>query len=167
MAENQDRLNPQITEIDIGNRSLRSIKLYPMSLADEKLFGDVIQKALQKYFEQQVSEKEDELIGFVDFLLKLIEKNLIKILGLITDEDKPKKVFDEMTNYQLSDLVKSIYEKNFEEPSKNVESLLGTIKSMFLSGRLLPPSLSDTDSTISVTSMPEVSETEDSPEDSS
>jgi len=137
MAENQDRLNPQITEIDIGNRSLRSIKLYPMSLADEKLFGDVIQKALQKYFEQQVSEKEDELIGFVDFLLKLIEKN------------------------------KSIYEKNFEEPSKNVESLLGTIKSMFLSGRLLPPSLSDTDSTISVTSMPEVSETEDSPEDSS
>jgi len=167
MAENQDRLNPQITEFDIGNRSLRSITLYPMSLKDEKLFGDVIQNALQKYFEQKVSEKEEELIGFIDFLLKLIEKNLIKILGFITDEEKPKKIFEEMTNYQLSELVKSIYEKNFEEPSKNVESLLGTIKSMFLSGRLLPPSLSDTDSTISVTSMPEVSETEDSPEDSS
>lgn len=167
MAENQDRLNPQITEIDVGKRNLRSITLYPMSLADEKIFGDVIQKALQKYFEQEVSENEEALIGFVDFILKLIEKNLIKILGLITDETKPKKLFDEMTNYQLSELVKTIYEVNFEQPSKNVKSLLETVKSMFLSRRLLRPSLSDTPSTISATSMEEALKTEDLPEDSS
>lgn len=167
MAENQDRLNPQITEIDVGKRNLRSITLYPMSLADEKIFGDVIQKALQKYFEQEVSENEEALIGFVDFILKLIEKNLIKILGLITDETKPKKLFDEMTNYQLSELVKTIYEVNFEQPSKNVKSLLETVKSMFLSRRLLQPSLSDTPSTILATSMEEALEMEDLPEDSS
>jgi len=167
MAENQDRLNPQITEIDVGKRNLRSITLYPMSLTDEKTFGDVIQKALQKYFEQEVSENEEALIGFVDFMLKLIEKNLIKILGLITDEQKPKNLFNEMTNYQLSELVKTIYEVNFEQPSKNVKSLLETVKNMFLSRRLLQPSLSDTPSTISATSTKEVLETEDLPEDSS
>jgi transcription termination factor NusB len=166
MAEN-DRLNPQITKIDIGTRNLRSITLYPMSLADEKLFGDVIQKALQKYFEQQISESEEELVGFVDFLIKLIEKNLIKILGLITDEEKPKQVFDEMTNFQLSELVKTIYEVNFEQPSKNVKSLLDKLKTMFLSRRLSQPSLSDTLSTTSPISTPEASGMEDLPEDSS
>ena len=43
MAENQD-LNPQITEIKIGKRDLRSITLYPLSLADEELFGDYLKK---------------------------------------------------------------------------------------------------------------------------
>lgn len=166
MAENE-RLNPQITKIDIGKRNLRSITLYPLSLADEKLFGDVIQKALQKYFEQQVSEDEAELVGFVDFLMKLIEKNLIRILGLITDEEKPKQVFDEMTNFQLSELVKTIYEVNFEQPSKNVKSLLDKLKTTFLSRRLSQPSLSDTLSTTSPISTPEDSGMEDLPEDSS
>lgn len=165
MAEN-DRLNPQITKIDIGTRSLRSITLYPLSLADEKLFGEVIQKALQKYFDQQVSGKDDELIGFVDFLIKLIEKNLIKILGLITDEEKPKDVFDNMTNYQLSEMVKIIYDVNFEQPSKNVKSLLETLKSMFLSRRLSQPSLSDTTNTILATSMEEATGKEGLPENS-
>ena len=161
MAENQKNLNPQITKIDIGKRNLRSITLYPMSLADEELFGDVIQKALQKYFEQEVGGEEG-LIEFVDFMLKLIKDNIIKILGFITEkEEKPKKIFNEMTNLQLTELANKIYKINFEEPSKNVEGLLGTIKRMFLSRRLLQPSLSDTDNTTSATSTPEVSETED------
>jgi len=40
------KLNPQITDVDIGVRDLRTIKIYPLSLKDEKLFGDAFQKML-------------------------------------------------------------------------------------------------------------------------
>lgn len=161
MAENE-RLNPQITEVEVGKRTLRNITVYPMSLADEKLFGDVVQGALQKYFDQKVSDDEAELVGFVDFLIKLIEKNLIKILGLITDDAKPKKLLEEMTNFQLSDLVMTIYEVNFEQPSKNAKSLLDKMKNLLLLSRgLSQQSLSDIPNTDSIISTPESSETGD------
>ena len=161
MAEN-DRLNPQITEIEVGTRNLRSITVYPMSLADEKLFGDVIQKALQKYFDQKVGEEEAEIVGFVDFLFKLIEKNLIKILSLITDEDNSEKTLEEMTNFQLSELIMTIYKVNFEQPVKNAESLLDKAKNLLLRSRgLSPQSSNDILNTDLTTSTDEVSKTED------
>ena len=167
MTTPENKLNPQITDVDVGVRDLRTAKIYPLSLKDEKLFADIFQEALQKYFASGVDEGDEEQVSkFVGEILKLIEENFIKILGLVTDEDG-QELFDSMTNMQASKIVMAIYRTNFEEPLKNAESLLNKVKTLFQLRRPSQPFLNDMPSSILGTSMPEVSETEDLPEDSS
>ena len=168
MTTPENKLNPQITDVDVGVRDLRTVKIYPLSLKDEKLFADVFQQTLKKYFEQTIDEGDEEAIAsFVGYILKLIEENFIKILGLVTDDDEDGQVlFDSMTSMQASKIVMAIYRTNFEEPLKNAESLLNKVKTLFQLRRPLQPFLNDMPSSILGTSMPEVSETEDLLEDS-
>ena len=166
MTTPEKNLNPQITDVDVGVRDLRTVKIYPLSLKDEKLFADIFQEALQKYFASGVDEGDEEQVSkFVGEILKLIEENFIKILGLVTDENG-QELFDSMTNMQASQVVMVIYRTNFEDPLKNAESLLNKVKTLFQLRRPLQPFLNDMPSSILGTSMPEVSETEDLLEDS-
>jgi hypothetical protein len=167
MTTPENNLNPQITDVDVGVRDLRTVKVYPLSLKDEKLFADIFQQTLKKYFEQTIDEGDEEQISkFVGEILKLIEENFIKILGLVTDENG-QELFDSMTNMQASHVVMVIYRTNFEEPLKNAESLLNKVKTLFQLRRPLQPFLSDMPSGTFPISTEEPSETEDLPEDSS
>ena len=167
MTTPEKNLNPQITDVDVGVRDLRIVKIYPLSLKDEKLFADVFQQTLKKYFEQTIDEGDEEQISrFVGEILKLIEENFIKILGLVTDENG-QELFDSLTSMQASQIVMAIYRTNFEEPLKNAEGLLNKVKTLFQLRRPSQPFLSDMPSGILDTSIPEPLETEDLPEDSS
>jgi hypothetical protein len=146
MSEEMQELNPQIVDVEIGIRTLRKITIYPLSTTDQFKMSDLITKALQKFFlrgDTSTKSKDEDDMEFIAFLLGLIRKNIVKIFELICDEESPAGLLDDISNLQLSNIVKTIYEVNYEEPGKNVESLVDQVKKLFQSGRLLQQSVSD------------------------
>jgi len=91
-----DKINPQIADLEIGIRNLRTIKIYPLSLGDQLEMTDLITETVQRFFaSREDMEKEDD-IEFVQFFVNLLKDNLDKILGLIADED----ILKELSNLQ-------------------------------------------------------------------
>ena len=158
MSDEMKDLNPQIVEVEVGLRSLRKLTLYPLSVTDQFKMSDLIMKALQKFFLK--GDQED--VAFVAFVLDLIRKNIVKVLEFICDEERPSSLLDDMSNLQLSEVVKTIYEVNYEKPGKNVESLVDQVKNLFQSGRLLQQSVSDIQDIDSTISSENLSEKEES-----
>ena len=165
MSDEMKDLNPQIVDVEIGIRTLRKITIYPLSATDQFKMSDLITKALQKFFlkggKPKGSKDEDDM-EFIAFLLGLIRKNIVKVFELICDEESPAGLLDDISNLQLSNIVKTIYEVNYGEPGKNVESLVGQVKTLFQSGRLLQQSVSDIQDIDLTTSSESPSETEES-----
>ena len=165
MSEELKDLNPQIVDIEIGIRTLRKITIYPLSTTDQFKMSDLITKALQKFFlrgDKSTKSKDEDDMEFVAFLIGLIRKNIVKVFELICDEEHPGKLLDDISNLQLSNIVKTIYEVNYEEPGKNVESLVDQVKNLFQSGRLLQQSVSDIQDIDLTISSESPSETEES-----
>ena len=140
MSEELKDLNPQITNVPVGKRNLREIIIYPLSIGDQLKMSDLITKALQKFF---VGSKKGD-VEYVTFLLDLIKRNVIRILEYVMEEKVSNAFLDDITNFQLSEIAKTIYEMNYESPAKNAESLLSQVKSLFLLGGQLPKSVNDT-----------------------
>jgi len=159
-----DNLNPQIREIEIGVRSLRKITIYPMSMADQKRFGKVFQKIVEEYLSQtpEGPMKQDDLIPFAQFLLRLIGDNIKEVLKIVTDmRDKELDMFfDEVTNSQMSEIIVAVFEENFDKPSKNLMSLFEIVKQLFPLERLSQLSSNDTANMTSPTSTSEATGTE-------
>ena len=106
----QKILNPKIETIQIGVRSLREIKIFPLSMADQMEMSDLITKGLQAFF----GGTDFTDIAFVELILNLLKENINKILNLITDEeDRPEDSFlKEMTNDQAVELAEKNYRMN-------------------------------------------------------
>lgn len=159
MSGDEQNLNPQIRTVEIGVRNLRKISIFPMSMSDQAKFTDLLQEALTAFFEQAPGGKLDEenLIPLFASLGKLVSKNSQEFIKIVTDSEQvnPKKIFGEITNTQMSLIIKHIVEDNYEEPSKNALSLFQTIKSLFQWERPSPTSLNDIANTVSSTSIPE------------
>lgn len=160
--QDEKRLNPQITETDIGVRSLRTITIYPLSMADQLKMTDLITEALNAFFLQE--NKED--IVFVSFMIELIKKNLKRLLAMVADVKENKDLLSDMTNYQASEVAKIIYEVNYESVAKNLKSLFEKVGNIFRSERLLQPFVKPTPSTDSMPSTEEAGEKEESQLDS-
>lgn len=129
------KLNPQIAEVEIGIRNLRTIKIYPLSLADQLKSTDLIAKSLQKFFNRDANDIAD--LEFVNFLVTLIQENMGKILTMASDEDG-EKLLSDLSNAQASSLAVLLYEMNFEVAGKNVASLAEKIKKWLPSTRPSP-----------------------------
>ena len=160
----EETLNPQIREIDVGVRSLRKLKIYPMSMADQKKFGELFKKVVEEYLAQTPDGPMDQsdLLPFASFIVKLVGDNIKEILKLITDlrEQELETFFNDVTNAQMSTIIMAVVEENFESPSKNLIGLWETVGQLFPLERLSQPFLSDTGSGESATSTAEVSEME-------
>ena len=132
-----EMINPQITEITIGKRTLRKIKVYPLSLGDEIKVSNIFNEVVSVLF-ASLSMAEDEnkmnMVAVVTTFFKLIRENLGSVLSLITDEDGEQLVND-ITNVQAEQVINIIIKTNFGEVSKNLKGLLEKAKAMFLSGR--------------------------------
>jgi len=161
----QERLNPQVAEIDVGIRNLRKVKVYPLSMADEMKMTKMISDSIKERFGGEVEAENITMIEMVDFILDMLKENLPKILTLSTDEDGDD-LMGELSNLQAAEIAEKIYETNFEQVTKNFKSLFGKITSLFLSGRPSPPSVSDTPDTGSTTSTENPGEKEAPPSDS-
>jgi len=138
MPENENaKLNPQITDVEIGIRNLRKITIYPLSMGDQLKLTDMIIKALTA----QV-EKAGSTALSVAFIVNVIHENIGKILGMVSDEEE--SVLDELTNSQALEIAEILFDVNYGSVAKNFKSLSEKLAGLFQSGRPLPPSVSDT-----------------------
>ncbi len=121
-------LNPQIAVISVGIKQLREVTIYPLSLADQFKVTDLVISVFNQFstVTDKKGIKEHELVTQA---IKLVEENLQKILGLVTDKSA-NITFDELSNDQFSDLVILIYETNYEASLKKLQSLGQKIKTL-------------------------------------
>jgi hypothetical protein len=157
--------NPRIREVEVGTRTLKSIKVYPLSVGDELEVSDLISETLTQFFAQKVEDVNKKVI---DFFIDTVQKNLKRALELVTDGAELKlagfETFDsflkDIDNEQLVEILEIIYKNNFERIAKNLKGSLGTILGMFqekeaLSREPLPESATFTQDTDSSTSTSE------------
>lgn len=116
------RLNPQIREVEIGVRVLRSIKIYPLSMADQLKLSNAITTALKGFF--AMGDQSD--VAFVVYILEVIKKDMGTILELLTDEEDRNggPLLDDITNEQMTNIAEIVYEVNYKTLSKKVNDLL-------------------------------------------
>ncbi|MDD5053716.1 MAG: hypothetical protein PHO27_13355 [Sulfuricurvum sp.] len=151
------RLNPQIKDVEIGIRNLRSIKIYPLSVSDQLTATNLVTSALQVFMTNKDVKNNDLL--FVAFMLEQIRTNASEILKMVLDEtESPEAVLKDMSNEQMMVIVKAIYEVNYESLSKNVKSLLEKTKKESVSERQSQQSVKSMD-TNSMTSSESPGET--------
>ena len=120
------KLNPQVRSVDIGKRTLRNIPIFPLSLGDQLDLTDLINQAMNAFFNMSPDETDEGLIKFIAFVLELIKENIERIIEMITEEKK--EILKEITNSQLMEIVEIVYEENFEGPLKKVSSLFPQVK---------------------------------------
>ena len=160
MSENeQKKINPQITEIEIGIREMRKIKIYPLSMSDQLKLTGLMSTAVAA----QVAKEEGGDIAIVAFIVELVKENLGRILTMVTGEDD--KLLEEVSNLQAAAISEVVYEMNYGIVVKNFKSLFEKVMTLFPSERPLPQFASDTDTELT-TSTENPSETEELPLDS-
>lgn len=141
--KHEERINPRIKNVEIGILSLRKIKIYPLSMTDQLSLTDLINEAMKSFFESDRDGENENLI-FVSFIVKTIQDNIKKILKFVTPDEKPETVMKEIDNHQLSEIVKIVYQDNYETPVKNVMSLFPTEKIQSVLERQSQQSVKDT-----------------------
>jgi len=149
MPNDDVRLNPQITDVDVGVRSLRKITIYPLALGDEIKLTETLSQAITDYFEKTNTIEGMSDIAMVGFIVDLIKQNFEQIIGFVVDEKvNVPKLMKDVTNYQVAGIARIIYEKNFEEAAKNAGGLFEMARKLFLSERPSPPLQNDMGTTI-------------------
>ena len=144
MPENEEaKLNPQIVDAEIGIRSLRKIKVYPLSMSDQLKLTDIVMKSVAEQLAQGGAD-----LAIATFVLRLIQDNIVKILGMVTDE--AEDIVSEISNVQAVDLATILFDINYGAVAKNFKSLSDKMTGLFQMGssqteRPLPPSANDTD----------------------
>lgn len=161
--EEQKKLNPQITETEVGVRNLRNITIYPLSMADQFKMTDLITDSMNAFFGR---DEEQGDIEFVNFLVGLVRKNIGHILTMVTDEKKGEELLKDLTNAQAAGIAEIIYNVNYDVIAKNFKSLFDKVKNLFPSERPLAQFVSDTPDTDLTTSTEEAGETAELPSDS-
>ena len=124
-------LNPQISTMEIGVRQLRQITIYPLSMSDQFKTTDLITEFVTKtleFLEPSEGEQAKDITA-VPHIVKSIEKNLIQILGFITEKGEKIKL-DDLTNLQFSELAQLIYDVNYAGAAGNFKSLIAKVKSL-------------------------------------
>lgn len=169
--ENNDmqNLNPQITEVTIGIRSLRKIKLYPLSVGDQMKMTALMASTISGFLVTKEAKDETAMVGF---FVQIINENLARFVALAIGEKEDgegkfpetDKMLEDTTNVQASEIAKVIYEVNYETSVKNFQSLFEQMKKLFPLERSLPESVKDTITDLE-TSLGEPSKKEDLQED--
>ena len=138
MPEEQAKLNPQITDVEIGIRNLRKITIYPLSMGDQLKLTDMIIKAITDQIEKAGSADLT-----VAFIVQVIHENIGKIITMVSDEKET--VLDELSNSQALEIAEILFDVNYGSVAKNFKSLSEKLTGLFQSERPLPPFASDTD----------------------
>ena len=118
------RINPRIRSVNIGIRSLRKIKIYPLSMYDQKQLIALVNKILKTLFDvDKETGKDDKNLVFISHVVKAIEDNIEELLAYATPDEDITKFMKDVDNAQLSEIVGHVYRDNFGTPVKNVISL--------------------------------------------
>lgn len=167
MSEPEQMLNPQVKDVTIGILDLRTIQIYPLSLGDQLSLTNKVMEVLSSFYKAEASKNEME---FAVLIVSLIQDNILDILGMIAYEtngdEPPKKIksddelLNELTNMQLSEIIRIVYETNYAGPGKNLEGLLEMIKTIFPSSGPSPLSVSGMDINLETSTEEDISKEE-------
>jgi signal recognition particle GTPase len=134
-------LNPQITEVEVGVKTLREVTIYPLSLADQGKMAKTLSTVFQRVMESlshlsEAPEESDGLAGtfeqvaaqlsnidIAESIVNIIQENLEAVLKLVVDDEEQIST-EELTNEQFYRLVEIIYEVNYEKTTKNFLALI-------------------------------------------
>ncbi len=130
-------LNPQIKKVQVGTKELRTVTIYPLSVADQFTMTELIGEVLEEVSKPDFSKKKD--MEVVDYVVKTIKNNLKSILEFVLDPGEEIK-FTELTNTQLVEIVDIIFNANYEEVIKNLKDLTKKAKALWTSKGSLPKS---------------------------
>ena len=133
---NATKMNPQISTVEVGTKSLREVFIYPLSVSDQFQLTGIITGVMQEVSSLEDSADDMKIITLATDAIKL---NLAKILEYVLDEGETIS-FDELTNSQLMDVVNIIFEENYEEQIKNLKRLFEKAKKLWSSKQLSPKS---------------------------
>jgi len=120
----EKKLNPQIHEVEVGIRGLRKIQIYPLSLGDQFKISDVVKEVLTAFF-NQVGDDPELSPEVASVFFDLFKTNFPLLIGLVAKDEDPKKLQEEITNEQFSEIVEIVWKDNFEGPAKKLKGLFG------------------------------------------
>lgn len=118
------QINPQVVELDIGIHDLRTIEIYPLSVGDQIKLTNMVSEAVGMW----VAENPDEQLTAesVSSIIALAQHKIHDVLKIVLNIQNKKeidKILDMMTNNQLAEIIRIVYETNYQGPIKNVTSL--------------------------------------------
>lgn len=123
MSENESLLNPSVRTTTIGVRTMREIKIYPLSIGEQKNLTDLIMEGLSLF--QQVKDPETDTSSGL-MIIGMIVDNITKILGHVTDEGEG--VINDVTNDQAMEIAELVYEMNYGGIKKKFQEFMKRIK---------------------------------------
>lgn len=142
--ENIQKLNPKIREIEVGIKSFRTIKIYPLSAKDQMKLAGFFSEAVAKFM---VMASGANNLQVVEFVRETVVANIEEILKIVTDYDED--LLGEIDNEQMVDIVDIIYEVNFADilEKKGKSRVVKMIKNKLTSMKSLPISSEPTPNT--------------------
>jgi hypothetical protein len=121
LGQHMSRLmNPRVREVEVGTRTLRKIKLYPLSLADQFSLSDSITEGLQVYVQEAGAEFSPQAASKI---VELVRSKLPSLLKLIFCDEEPDALLKEFDNYQLATVAELVFNDNYGDPAKKLASL--------------------------------------------
>jgi len=124
MPKLKPSLKPKVKKVVIGNRPdvMTEINIYPLSMADQMEFTEVLSEGLKALFPSDNTAVDDTV--FFNHIATFIQDNIAVVLGYLIDE-KPEDVLKSITNEQVLEIAEVVYQVNYASVSKKVKSLLG------------------------------------------
>ncbi len=122
-------IEPEIRDVEIGIRTKRLIKIYPLSLADQKQMTGLITEVYQVFMVEKQAGEENG-IAIATIFLKFISDHIETVLKLVTGEDYTEDLMKEITNTQALFIGNVIFKVNYEDLAKKVVDLLKKAESL-------------------------------------
>ena len=117
----ETNINPRIREAEIGIKTLRKIKIYPLSIRDQIEMTDIVSQAVVGF----MAAREEDNATLVAWAVSFMKENLAKVLSCVTDDEDTDALLDEITNNQAMEIGRIVYEENFAALKKTLDGVLG------------------------------------------
>ena len=124
MTTPEEKINPDISTIDVGRRTLKTITVYPLSAMFQKNFVKNMGSLLTDIFSIKVKDLSDEQVGqkIASIAVTAFDENLVKLIENAVDPKEMHEVgyssteelLDDLSTKQLEQFGEIIYKNNYE-----------------------------------------------------
>lgn len=161
----QVNLNPDIRELRIGVREYRNVTVYPLSVRDQLKTTSIVVGAVSTFFSAYENIDAVPETDFAMFVSQLVSGNMDPIIKMVlADEPVESDPLADMTNRQLEELIRIVYEVNYSFLSSLMTRAVEKMKTVLPSKRSSLMSVTDMD-TDRLSFTAEALKKEDSPSD--
>lgn len=115
-------MNPRVRDVQVGIRTTRNVKLYPLSIHDQLSLDEVLAETIETYIKESQGS-EEITANLVAVFINLIKKKLPVVLKLLFPDENVQKLLKELDNAQLADILELVFVDNYGDPIKKLVSL--------------------------------------------